>query len=280
MYAFVHIDKTGGRTVRAILRNSLGTGHCEIRTPYARRLPDPNDRTVYVTGDDLRKVRRIYRGLRGVAGHNVKPYSDLDAACPDIRYFTWLRDPVARYLSHFKNKAGSYTQDNFDRWARAGWTNDFQTKMLAGRASAEAAIDLLTRRVGFVGLTEYFDESLLMLAQWLVEPAFRPEYQPVNQLAAKTRTRDVARGRTDIGYLDEPAVKARLQEINAIDQRVYDFARREIFERQRRAYAGDLAADVASLRARNEALADWTEPLSSRLLRNWVYKSALVLRLA
>ena len=122
MYAFAHIDKTGGRTVRAILRNSLGTGHCEIRTPYARRLPDPNDRTVYVTGDDLRKVRRIYRGLRGVAGHNVKPYSDLDAACPDIRYFTWLRDPVARYLSHFKNKAGSYTQDNFDRWARAGWT--------------------------------------------------------------------------------------------------------------------------------------------------------------
>jgi hypothetical protein len=61
---------------------------------------------------------------------------------------------------------------------------------------------------------------------------------------------------------------------------VYDYALRECHSRQRAAYEGDLAADVASLRARNDALADWTEPLSSRLLRNWVYKSALVLRLA
>jgi hypothetical protein len=280
MYAFVHIDKTGGRTVRAILRNSLGTGHCEIRTPYARRPADPNDRSVYVTGDDLRKVRRIYRNLRGIAGHNVKAYSDLDAACPEIRYFTWLRDPVARYLSHYKNKARSYGREDFDRWSAAEWTHDFQTRTLAGEASAAKAIDLLARRIGFVGLTEHFDESLLMLGQWLAEPAFRPDYQPVNQLAVKSRDRDVARERTDLSYLEEPSVRARLREINALDQQVYDFAARELFERQRRAYAGDLAADVAALRKRNRQLTDWREPLSSRLLRNWVYKPALALRIA
>lgn len=280
MYAFVHIDKTGGRTVRAILRNSLGTGHCEIRTPYARRPPDPNDRSVYVTGDDLRKVRRIYRNLRGIAGHNVMPYSDLEVACPGIRYFTWLRDPVARYLSHYKNKARSYTREDFDRWTSAEWTHDFQAKTLAGAARPQEAIDLMASKVGFVGLTEYFDESLLMLRQWLAEPAFRPEYQPVNQLAVKSRTRDVARAHTDTRYLDDPAARARLREINAIDQRVYDFARHEMFERQRQAYIGDLAADVTALRERNRQLTDWSEPLSSRLLRNWVYKPALALRLA
>lgn len=280
MYAFTHIDKTAGRTVRAVLRRSFGAGHCEIRTPYARRPADPNDRSVHVTGDDLRKVRRVYRRLRGVAGHNVKPYSDLDAACPGIRYFTFLRDPVRRYLSHFKNKAGTYGREDFERWASAAWTYDFQTRTLAGEANAQKAIDLLAARVGFVGFTEAFDESLLMLGQWLGEPDFRPEYRPVNRLEDKQRERDVVRAQSDLGYLEEPAVRDRLMEMNAIDQQVYAFAAREFLARQRQSYAGDLAADVATLRARNEQITDWDEALSSRLLRNWVYKPALVLRLA
>lgn len=280
MYAFAHIDKTAGRTVRAVLRRSFGAGHCEIRTPYARRPADRNDRSVGVTGDDLRRVRRIYRGLRGIAGHNVQPYSDLHLACPGIRYFTWLRDPVERYLSHYRNKAGSFGRADFERWASSNSTHDFQTKTLAGEASAQKAIDLLASRVRFVGLTEAFDESLLMLGQWLGEPGFRPEYRPVNRLADKQRARDAARAQADLGYLDAPEVRARLSEVNALDQQVYDFAVRELFARQRQAYVGDLAADVAALRARNQQVSDWSEPLAGRLLRNWVYKPALVLRLA
>jgi hypothetical protein len=280
VYAFVHIDKTGGRTVRAVLRNSLGTGHCEIRTPYARRPADPNDRSVWVTAADLHRVRRIYRGLRGIAGHNVKPCSDLQAEAPDLRYFTFLRDPVKRWLSHYKNKAGSYGREDFAHWADAEWTHDFQTRTLTGGADAARAIELLDRQVGFVGLTEAFDESLLMLGQWLGEPRYRPEYRAVNQLADKSRRRDETRARTDLAYLEEPAVRARLAGINAVDQQVYDWAVRERFARQRAAYRGDLAADLAELRRRNAALTEWDEPLSSRLLRNWVYKPALVLRLA
>jgi hypothetical protein len=280
LYAFVHIEKTAGRTVRAVLLRSFGAGHCEIRTPYAKREPEVDDRRVAVTSDDLRKVRRFYRRLRGIAGHNVKPYSDLQRAAPDLRYFTFLRDPVRRYLSHFKNRSRSYAREDFERWAAAGWTHDWQTRMIAGEASAQKAIDLIATRIGFVGFTESFDESLLMLGQWLGEPGFRPEYRPVNQLAGKQRARDSAREQADLSYLGAPEVRARLQEINALDQQVYDFALRECHVRQRGAYAGDLAADVANLRARNATLAAWTEPLSSRLLRNWVYKSALVLRLA
>jgi hypothetical protein len=280
LYAFAHIDKTAGRTVRAVLRRSFGAGHCEIRTPYARRPADPNDRSVGVTGDDLRRVRRIYRDLRGIAGHNVQPYSDLHLACPGIRYFTWLRDPVERYLSHYRNKAGTYSRADFERWASSNSTHDFQTRMLAGEASAQKAIDLLASRVGFVGLTEAFDESLLMLGHWLGEPDFRPEYRPVNRLADKQRARDAARAQTDLGYLDAPEVRARLSEVNALDQQVYDFAVHELFARQRQAYVGDLAADVAALGARNQQVSDWSEPLTGRLLRNWVYKPALLLRLA
>ena len=276
----MHIEKTAGRTVRAVLLRSFGSGHCEIRTPYAKREPEVDDRRVAVTGGDLRKVRRLYRNLRGIAGHNVKAYSDLHVAFPEVRYFTWLRDPVKRYLSHFKNRSRAYAREDFERWADQAWTHDWQTRMIAGEANAQKAIDLLSGRIGFVGLTETFDESLLMLGQWLGEPGFRPEYRPVNQLAGKQRSRDSAREQADLSYLDTPEVRERLRAINELDQQVYDFALRECHARQRAAYAGDLAADVATMRERNQNLAEWTEPLSSRLLRNWVYKPALVLRLA
>jgi len=280
VYAFAHIDKTAGRTVRAVLRRSFGAGHCEIRTPYARRTGDRNDRSVSVTGDELRRVQRIYRHLRGIAGHNVKPYSDLATACPQIRYFTFLRNPVDRYLSHYKNKAQAYDRADFDRWAEQESMRDFQTRTLAGEANLHKAIDLIAQRVGFVGLTEAVDESLLMLGQWLGDPDFRPEYRPVNRLADKERARDVARAQADLSYLDAPEVRDRLMELNALDQQLYDFAVREHFARHRQAYTGDLAADVAALRQRNQQVTDWCEPLSGRLLCNWVYKPALVLRLA
>jgi hypothetical protein len=276
----VHIEKTAGRTVRAVLLRSFGSGHCEIRTPYAKREPEVDDRRVAVTGGDLRKVRRFYRNLRGIAGHNVKAYSDLHVAFPEVRYFTWLRDPVKRYLSHFKNRSRAYAREDFERWADKTWTHDWQTRMIAGEANAQKAIELLSGRIGFVGLTETFDESLLMLGQWLGEPGFQPEYRPVNQLAGKQRARDSAREQADLSYLDTPEVRERLRAINALDQQVYDFAVRDCHARQRAAYPGDLAADVATMRERNQNLAEWTEPLSSRLLRNWVYKPALVLRLA
>ena len=280
LYAFVHIEKTAGRTVRAVLLRSFGTGHCEIRTPYSRREPESDDRRVHVTATDLRRVRRIYRGLRGIAGHNVKAYSDLETEYPGIRYFTFLRDPVKRYLSHFKNRSRAYGREDFERWAGASWTHDWQTKMIAGEASAQKAIDLLADRVQFVGLTETFDESLLQLGQWLGEPSFRPEYRPVNRLEEKSRSRDLAREQADLGYLEEPAIRERLRAVNSLDQQVYDYAVREFCARQRLAYRGDLAADVAALRERNRQVTNWDEQPSSRLLRNFVYKPALVLRLA
>jgi len=276
----VHIDKTAGRTVRAVLRRSFGAGHCEIRTPYARRAIDRHDRSVYVTGDELRRVQRIYRHLRGIAGHNVKPYSDLATACPQLRYFTVLRNPVERYLSHFKNRAHAYDRADFEQWAGQESMCNFQTRTLAGEANLNKAIDLMAQRVGFVGLTEAIDESLLMLGQWLGDPDFRPEYRPVNRLADKERARDAARAQANLSYLDAPEVRDRLMELNTLDQKLYDFAVREHFARQRQAYTGNLAADVAALRQRNQQVTDWREPLSGRLLRNWVYKPALMLRLA
>jgi len=275
MYAFVHIDKTAGTTMTAILRRSFGTRHCDIRPPLNKRRDDGLDHRAIVEATDLRRVQRIYRNLRGISGHNVKAYSDLHTAYPEIAFFTVLRDPAARFRSHFKNRADCHSLEGFHHWTENDLFHNWQTKMIAGEPSAQKAIDLLSTRFQFVAFTERFDEGLVLLGQWLREPEYRPEYLRVNQLSEKRRPRDIARGKCDLSYLDSDSVRSRIQEVNGEDQKVYDFVMANIYSQQLETFQGDLAAEVRELQRRNQALEAWKESARSRMMRNYVYKPLL-----
>src|SRR5919106_6056227 len=276
MYAFVHIERTGGSTVISILRRSFGTGHCDIRLPLARRADDrPQhqlDRRVPVDAEVLRRVRRVYPNLKGIAGHNVKPYGDLCVSNPEIRFFTFLRDPAARLRSHFLNaRLADHGPQEFDRWITATWVHNWQTKMIAGEPNAQKAIELLSTRVEFVGVTERFDESVVMLGQWLQEPEFCPAYRRINQLSDKRPPHEVARLQHDTHYLDADPARARIQEAISEDQKVYDFVAATIFPRQLAAYPGTLESELHSLQQRNRCAGRLAEPLWSSVVRNCVY---------
>jgi Sulfotransferase family len=275
MYAFVHIEKTAGSTLNVILRRSFGTRHCDIRLPLKKRRHDHDDHRAFVEAADLHRVRRLYRSLRGIAGHNVKPYADLHAECPEIQFFTVLRDPAARFRSHFLNRAPGHTRAAFDSWTADPSSQNWQTKMIAGEPNAQKAIDLISTRFGFVGLTERFDESLVLLGQWIREPAFQPEYRAVNQLAQKQRPRDIARKKDDMTYLESEATRARIREVNAEDQKVYDFVTAKIYPQQIANFQGDLTSELQALQSRNRELSALSEPFSSSFLRNYIYKPLL-----
>ncbi len=275
MYAFVHIEKTGGSTLNTILRHSFGTRHCDVRLPLAKRRDDRHDRRVCVEAADLRRVRRLYRGLRGISGHNVKPYADLAAEFPEIQFATVVRDPADRFRSHFINRARGHNRQAFDAWLATGWVQNWQTKMIAGEPNAEKAIELIATRFGFVGLTERFDESLLMFAQWLEEPGFQTAYRAANRTGDKRRPRDVSRQHSDMSYLDSAEVRAQIREANVEDQKVYDFVVAKIYPRQLANYRGKLAADLRAFQQRNDDPGSLREPLWGRVMRNYVYKPLL-----
>src|SRR5262245_13643654 len=137
MYAFVHIDKTGGTTLTSILRRSFGTRHCDIRLPLAKRRHDGSNHAACIDAADLVRAQRIYRNLVGISGHNVKPYSNLQSARPELKYVTILRDPAKRFRSHFLNRSRNHTLESFDRWADDPMQHNWQTKMIAGEPNAQ-----------------------------------------------------------------------------------------------------------------------------------------------
>lgn len=275
MYAFVHIEKTAGSCLNTILRRSFGPRHCDIRLPLAKRRTDDRDRKACVDASDLRRVRRLYRNLRGIAGHNVKPYADLHEACAEIQFFTILREPARRFLSHFLNRGDGNLREDFERWLAADWVHNWQTKMIAGEPSAQKAVELLSTRFGFVGLTERFDESLIVLGGWLQEASFCPEYRRVNRISDKRRPRDIARSQTDMSYLNSEEMRARIREANAEDYKVYEFVTSTLYPRQLAAYRGNLASELEQLQRKNQSVRPLAEPFRGRFLRNYVYKPLL-----
>lgn len=272
MYAFAHIDKTGGSTLKSILRRSFGSRHCDFRVPMSKRHKEGLDHRVTIDIDDLRRLQRVYRHLAGIAGHNVKAHDGLGKQRPDLRFFTFLRDPVARFRSHFLTRSNSFRREDFDRWASGTWLHNWQARMIAGEPNAEKAIELLSSRIGFVGLTERFDESVLMLGQWLQEPGFRPEYRRLNRHIEHVHPSEIALKQERTQFLYTDALRSQMLELNAEDLKIYEYAVTTVFPRQIEAYEGCMESDLQAFQQRQQSKKLLAESVWGRIMRNYVYK--------
>ena len=186
LIAYVHVMKTGGQTMCDILRQSFPGRHCDLQARGA------------ATADDLRFARRFYPRLRSIAGHGVVPLGDLASACDSIRYFVFLRDPVERCVSHYQYRRNKDETSDFEPWL-AKHAN-YQTRFLCRTsdsgetwpvADAARAIDAIERHVGFVGLQERFDESLVLLARWIGDPDFDVAYRARNVASTSAVRRQI-----------------------------------------------------------------------------------------
>ena len=152
--AFCHIQRTAGTTLNQILRRSFGLRHCDVE----RWQLAEDYYTASYTAADHRWVRLLHPLLVSIAGHQVKPLSDLENVCPDLRYYTFMRDPVRRTASHYQHnvKVMGYLGP-FNEWVKREAFHDLQSKHLAGDADANKAIEVIEEKQIFVGLTERFD---------------------------------------------------------------------------------------------------------------------------
>ena len=131
----------------------------------------------------------------------------------------------------------------FEEWA-VGHAN-FLCRMLTGvprrEATAEPAIKVLRERVGFVGLLQDFDLSLVMLRRWLNLPGFDIGYRSRNE-ARSNRMR--------LELKEDPANVELVRSLNAEDLLLYEHAAGVVFEEQKRGYGPQLVADLDAFRQR------------------------------
>jgi hypothetical protein len=243
---FLHLPKTGGVTLNRVIRRN-----------YRRRdvWRDPSEgmsEAPVVFGQLSEEKRARYRLLMGHMSFGLHELVPRPTA-----YFTVVREPVARVVSGYRYIRRTPQHLHYDaardmsleRMVRSGrWpaadnqqsraiANDWSTPFgQCGQETLAAATRNLEERFVVVGLTERFDETLILL-----ERAFgwrKLQYVALNT-APKRRVdldRDAARAIEELNSLDRElyaSVRARFEgALSAIDWR----ANLAAFERRNRLY--------------------------------------------
>lgn len=212
---FLHVPKTAGTTLWLILRRQY--------SPAAVVRAD-GPAALAALPDAQRDGARV---LLGHLPYGVHPFPR-PPTCVTV-----LRDPLERTLSHYGHWLRSADRPApLADWLDAGdpTIDNLQTRMLAGpeavtlpfgqcdRAVFERAARNLTEGVALAGLTERFDETLLLLQRLLGWGL--PCYVPENVGANRVRSADLP-----------PALRQRIHDMTRWDRALYALAAGRFDER-------------------------------------------------
>jgi hypothetical protein len=248
MFAYVHIFKTAGTTMTGLLRRNFSTRHFDVRLIHEKPA---------ITASQLRRAMLVYPRLVSIAGHGVRTYSDLKDGFPQIRFYTFLRDPRKRVVSAFlftysiriRHKKWHPETDadieaafiQFLRNGREGYCDIFAPKGVG----VEAAIEAIETKLDFVGLVEHFDESIALFRNWIGRPDFDLRYRrlndsdrrSVNDRKFRPFAEDVERlVSATRSLVTRPDIAAMIAETQVADIALFDHVRSKTFERMRRDY--------------------------------------------
>jgi hypothetical protein len=263
MLVFIHINKTAGSTVRYILRSTFGVNHCEVEPWHAQWIDPP------FSAQDLQRLRKLYPHLKSIGGHRVTGYVDLQENGAQLKYFTFMRDPLKTCASRFQYNIQYRKKKNlvFEEWIQKEWTRNHQTKMIAGVPDVDKAIRIIQDKNIFVGLTERFDESMVLLKA-LVAENLNISYKPVN-VARKNALAE--------RLLSTESTRQMLIEANQADSELYNFIKKELYPAFQREYGSNLERDLVDYQQNRDNNFQSGNITLSRLKQYLIYKPMLYL---
>jgi hypothetical protein len=262
MLVFIHINRTGGNTLSHILRSSYGLRHCQVE-PWHDQWELPP-----FSSHDLQRLRRFYPNLKSIAGHRVAGHVDLQENGTEFRYFTLMRDPLKRCASRFQFNVERKKKDLvFEEWIQTDLPRNLATKWIAGVEDVAEAIRIIKAKNIFVGLTERFDESMVLLKA-LMANDLNISYKPVNMARRNTLAESL---------LSKESTRQMLIESQKADLELYNFVKQELYPTYQREYGPSLEADVAEYhQTRGNNFNYWNLTLC-RLKHYMLYKPLLYL---
>ena len=229
LLAFVHIEKSAGRSLTDLLHRNYLISYSGVRplSPASERKFCPSDLITY---------KRLNPFLRCIAGHSIVPYSELNQVDPDIQYITLIREPLTRCVSHYTGGFGRNSEIpfSFEEYLDMDFAKNFQTKKICGQENAEIAIKVLREHFIAVGLMEQFKEFLLYL-----------NFKLGGELQIAFKNRNVRSRANYDKYLNK--YRDQLIENNKEDLILYEAVEKEILPEQRKIYPGNLILDAEQL---------------------------------
>lgn len=223
---FAHLQKTAGQTMREILRQRFGTHQVDLQMP-------PEE----LTEKRFRFIRRFYPKAECYSGHAFMPWTPV-GKIPGVRFFTFVREPIGRTISAYQylTETGKNPGPYLD-WVES--ERNRQVSRLCGAQDLDAALEVLRTKIGFVGLTEKFDESLVMWHRWTADPEIEIRYKRINVSSNKSLKREI--------QANEECM-AKTREITDLDQALYERVVTEIYPAQKESYGSTLEADLEAFR--------------------------------
>jgi len=247
---FTHVFKTAGTTLNRILewQYLFGRGssyHASSLSfyEYFKKLP--------------REKRKNIKLIKGHFPFGVDKY-----CIQPTNYFTMLREPDNRLISHYKDTRRLYkavygskgakelTLKAFLKQGILPVADNCQVRFLSGaidipygsinETHLTMALNNLRTKYSIIGITEYFDESILIFAKTL---GWTTPYYVKNNVSKK---------RDDAICIDSE-VQNLLSYYNRYDYRLYAAAV-EIFKKQATGMGEHFANEVISFRARNASM--------------------------
>jgi hypothetical protein len=217
---FVHIPKTAGTTLNAILIRQYSTRNIFVLT---KNRPDHLPESFKQFG---RRKRNRYRVIKGHF-----PYGFHEVLDRPYLYMTLFRNPVDRVISHYhyvRRSEGHYIHQKVGDelpglrdYIESGIVSESrngQAYMLVGSQAmkqgenvAELAKEILREKFAIVGTAERFDESLLVMKAvlgWKI-----PFYISLNVTRNKPKRSQI-----------DPATLALIEKYNQIDFELYELA--------------------------------------------------------
>lgn len=244
--------------MESILRASFGTRHCQLL------LPAPRSDQPIIAADDLHRTQMVYPRLHSISGHGLVPWSDLAVQQPELRFFTFLRSPLERCASEYQYlvSRGDLSR-TFESWIQSPAARNHQVRRLCGHEDAKTAIEMISGGLGFVGLTERFDESLVLFRRWANDERIDIRY------SAKRIARD---SRIKVQLLRNLETRKLLLDANREDLKLHEFVEQSLFPKQIDAYGSRFEMDVEAFAAFNVPPNVLPRQLPGMILRHWIHR--------
>jgi len=160
---YIHIERAGGTTFNSILRNNYP--FYIVLTPWELWT---NEEKSFIKSNQLKLIQKLIPFLKGIGGHTIRYNENLGKILnEDIFYITFLRNPINRFISHYYYQ--KYTMGipwNIDDFINERRFSNFMTKRFGLDDDLDKAISTI-EKINFVGITDLFDESLIILKNLL-----------------------------------------------------------------------------------------------------------------